>query len=195
MANVILANSCASRLKPQTDDVQLHFRGRIVCRVDAPICEENSLMCKLRRNALLSLLVLSVVVLAPRFSLAQDKADERVANYRANLSAGCSAELNKYCKDIADGEGRLLACLYAHEPNLSDRCGNLVTGALERLGVALGALATVVRVCQGDAQRLCNGMIAGHGSLVGCLSNAKKSVSAQCNATLDAALLNGIGDR
>lgn len=157
-------------------------------------------MRKPKGTLLLSFLLLSLFVFSPtgsraQDSNAQDKVRDRISIYRANLSAGCSAELEKYCKDVSGGEGRLLACLYAHEPNLSDKCGNLVVGALERLGVAVGALTSVVRVCQGDAQRLCNGVIAGNGNLVGCLSTARQSVSAQCNASLDAASsLSGIGN-
>jgi hypothetical protein len=142
--------------------------------------------------------MLTLLAFMPNISSAQDaqdKAQDRVQNYLATVNAGCGEELAKYCKDVAGGEGRLLACLYSHESKLSDRCGNIVMGSMERLGIALGALANVARVCQADAQRLCNGVIAGEGNLVGCLSKARPSVSAQCNTTLDAAMLSGMGDR
>jgi len=67
--------------------------------------------------------------------------------------------------------------------------------SLERLGVALGALTSVVRVCQSDALRLCHGKIAGDGNLIGCLTKSRLLVSTQCNVTLDAAFLSSIGDR
>lgn len=141
------------------------------------------------RSKLLALLI--VCAFAPSMLNAQDRAD----TYIAAIGSGCITEISKYCSDVPRGEARLLACLYAHENKLSDRCGTIVMSSLERLGMALGALANVVRVCQADAQRLCNGMIAGNGNLVGCLSTAKQSVSAQCNATLDAAFLTGSGER
>jgi len=147
------------------------------------------------KRILASLSMLTFLTLVPNISNAQDNARDRVQSYLAAVNAGCGVELAKYCKDVAGGEGRLLACLYSHEPNLSDRCGTIVMSSMERLGIALGALANVARVCQADAQRLCNGVIAGNGNLVGCLSSAKTSVSAQCNATLEAAMLSGMGDR
>lgn len=148
-----------------------------------------------RKTTLTSLVLLSTFVFALNISNAQEKAQDRVQNYLAALNASCGTELSKFCKDVSGGEGRILACLYSHEDKLSDRCGTIVMSSLERLGFALGALTTVARVCQADAARLCNGMIAGNGNLLGCLSTAKSAVSPQCNASLDAATLSGIGDR
>jgi len=116
-------------------------------------------------------------------------AQDRVEDYVAALRANCAKEVGAHCKGVKEGQGRLLACLYAHEDKLSARCGNVVLGSVERLGVMLGALANVRRVCEADAKRLCNGVVAGNGNLVGCLAQARRSVSAQCNATLDAAFL------
>jgi hypothetical protein len=35
---------------------------------------------------------------------------------------GCNSELAQYCAEVTPGEGRLLACLYAHEDKLSGQC-------------------------------------------------------------------------
>jgi hypothetical protein len=37
-------------------------------------------------------------------------------------SEGCRAEIETYCKDVTPGEARILACLYAHEDKLPERC-------------------------------------------------------------------------
>jgi hypothetical protein len=34
----------------------------------------------------------------------------------------CSADLNKYCKNVAEGEGRLLQCLQKNDDKVSKRC-------------------------------------------------------------------------
>ncbi len=116
---------------------------------------------------------------------AQDRPDD----YRRALMADCGNELKGLCNGIQDGRGRLLACLYAHENKLSAKCGETVAVSLERLGEALGALANVLRVCDQDVKRLCHGVAAGNGSLVGCLTAARASVSPACNATMDSAFL------
>jgi hypothetical protein len=46
----------------------------------------------------------------------------------------------------------------------------------------------VMRMCDEDAARLCQGVVAGpQGNIVGYLTTAKRVVSSQCNAALDAA--------
>src|SRR5262245_53961024 len=115
------------------------------------------------RNSFVVLTLLVSLVSVPAIANAQD----RPQDYAGALKSACEPELTKFCGDVAGGEGRLLACLYSRESKLSGRCGTMVMNSLERLGVALGALANVVRVCQGDALRLCNGVIAGEGNLIG----------------------------
>ena len=145
---------------------------------------------KLRSGLLLTALCASLV-----FASAYPRAQDRPQDFAGMLKTDCAMEIAKLCGDVAGGEGRLLACLYSREDKLSEQCGTSVMMSLERLGIALGALASVVRVCQSDALRLCHGKIAGNGNLVGCLTNSRPLVSAQCNATLDAAFLSAIGDR
>jgi hypothetical protein len=116
-------------------------------------------------------------------------AQDDPAKWAAYIQSNCGKEITANCKGIAMGQGRILACLYSRENKLSAKCGGAVMASLERLGTALGALANVMRVCESDAKRLCNGVVAGNGNLVGCLSQSKGSVSAQCNGTLDAAFL------
>jgi hypothetical protein len=134
-------------------------------------------------------LVLAFALLFGAGSWGIANAQDKVEDYVAALNATCTKEIKAQCKGVKEGRGRLLACLYAHENRLSARCGNTVMASLERLGVMLGALANVMRVCEADAKRICNGVVAGEGNLIGCLAAGRKSVSAQCNATLDAAFL------
>src|SRR5688572_2874196 len=112
------------------------------------------------------------------------RAQDDPAQWARYIQGHCGKELKAHCSGVTKGQGRILSCLYAREDKLSARCGNAVMSSLERLGAALGALANVQRVCESDARRLCNGVMAGNGNLMGCLAQAKSSVSAQCNAML-----------
>lgn len=116
-------------------------------------------------------------------------AQDRPDNYTVAVKQSCGKELKRQCKGVKEGRGRLLACLYAREDKLSAKCGEVVSASLVRLGEALGALANVRRVCERDALRLCNGVVAGNGNLIGCLTTARRSVSPECNATMDSAFL------
>ena len=117
------------------------------------------------------------------------RAQDDTAQWAKYIQSHCGKELKTHCGGITKGQGRILACLYAREDKLSAKCGNAVMNSVERLGVALGALANVIRVCEPDTRRLCNGVVAGNGNLVGCLATARPSVSSQGKATLDAAFL------
>ena len=119
------------------------------------------------------------------FSRAQDRA----ADYAVAVKADCAKELKTRCKGVREGGGRMLACLYSHDDKVSAKCAATISMSAVRLGEALGALANVRRVCDGDARRLCSGVMPGDGNLIDCLAQARKGVSQACNATLDAAFL------
>ena len=38
------------------------------------------------------------------------------------MAKGCEAAITTTCKDVTPGEGRILACLYAHGDKLSGKC-------------------------------------------------------------------------
>jgi hypothetical protein len=46
----------------------------------------------------------------------------------------CAADMQKFCKDVKPGEGRLIACMKAHETELSDACKARRTGGMGRMG-------------------------------------------------------------
>ena len=138
------------------------------------------------RNAAIICVILAAATLAaPNTTRAQDD----VAKWSAFIQGSCGKELKAYCAGVKQGQGRLLSCLYAREDKLSAKCGDAVMGSLDRLGVALGALANAKRICDADVRRLCNGVVSGNGNLVGCLATSRSAVSKDCNATLDAAFL------
>ena len=38
----------------------------------------------------------------------------------------CAADVQKFCKDVKRGEGRVLACLKSHHPDLSEACSEML---------------------------------------------------------------------
>ncbi len=120
---------------------------------------------------------------------AQAQAQDTIGDWKKYIEGSCGKEVKALCRGVKEGDGRIVACLYSREDKLSPKCGTAVLASMERLGVRLGALANVLRVCEPDAKRLCNCVAAGNGNLLGCLTTAKKAVSATCNTTLDAAML------
>ena len=125
-------------------------------------------------------------VLSPSAAVAQSPV---VAQWKAYVLESCGKEINRLCKGVAAGDGRLLACLYARDKSLSPKCKPAVSAALQRLQASYAALADAQRICEADAKRLCYGMVPGDGNLIGCLAKARSRVSHACNAVLDEALM------
>jgi len=96
------------------------------------------------------------------------------------IETGCAAEIESYCSEVTVGEGRLLACFYAHEDKLSGQCQYALYTASAELEHAVSALNYVAGQCQSDIVNLCAGVQAGEGRILECLDSQKETVSAPC---------------
>jgi len=108
---------------------------------------------------------------------AQETLIETVAN-------GCITEITTYCKDVKPGEGRILACLFAHEDKLSGKCEYALYDAAARLERAVAALSYVAKECEADIAANCSGVKAGEGRVLQCLEKNDAKVSQRCKGAL-----------
>jgi hypothetical protein len=97
---------------------------------------------------------------------------------------GCKAELDKYCKEVTPGDGRVLACLYAHQDKLSTRCEYAIFDAAAQLQRAVNALSYVAAECDDDLERFCANVEPGEGRLLNCLEKNEKKVSQRCKQAI-----------
>ncbi|MEW6587029.1 MAG: cysteine rich repeat-containing protein [Nitrospirota bacterium] len=93
---------------------------------------------------------------------------------------GCKKEFETYCKDVTPGEGRLLACLYAHEDKLSGRCEYSLYDAAAQLERAIAALTYLANECRDDLKKYCSDIKPGQGRLLNCIDKNEKNVSSRC---------------
>ncbi len=121
--------------------------------------------------------VIGIVLLFGGDAPAQQKLAEQVAK-------GCDQEIKTYCKDVTPGEGRILACLYAHENKLSGQCEFALYDAAVQLERAVNALAYVANECREDLQTFCSGIQPGQGRLLQCLEKNSAKVSSRCKQAL-----------
>lgn len=101
------------------------------------------------------------------------------------IEQGCSVELEKYCSQVTPGEGRVLACFFAHEDKLSGQCQFALYNASAQLEHAISALNYVAGQCQNDMLKLCPEVAVGEGRVLDCLEANKESVSAACTQAID----------
>jgi hypothetical protein len=98
---------------------------------------------------------------------------------------GCKQELTTYCKDVTPGQGRGLACLYAHGDKLSGKCEYALYDAAAQLERAVAALSYVVNECAIDLDRFCQGVPAGEGRLLECINKNDPKVSSRCKEAIN----------
>jgi len=97
---------------------------------------------------------------------------------------GCKVELESYCSQVTPGQGRVLACLYAHGDKISGRCEYALYDAAARLERAVAALSYVVNECRGDLEQHCAGVKAGKGRLLACLKKNDTQVTDRCKQAI-----------
>jgi hypothetical protein len=96
------------------------------------------------------------------------------------VANGCKVEIETYCSQVTPGEGRILACLYAHEDKLSAKCEYALYDAAAQLERAVAALSYVANECDEDLEKYCASIAPGKGRLLDCLKKHDKQVSKRC---------------
>jgi hypothetical protein len=62
-----------------------------------------------------------------RVSQSCQEAINRVRVVRMKLQAGCAGDVGRFCPEVPEGGGRILACLRSHQTDLSDTCQDVLS--------------------------------------------------------------------
>ena len=138
------------------------------------------------RNVILSGVVVCIMIVFAGNAVAQQKGpvEAMAQGVVDTVAKGCEKELIKYCKDVTPGEGRVLACLYAHENKLSARCEYALFDAAAQLDRAISSLTYLANECGDDLEKYCADVPEGQGRLLNCLKKNDKKVSKRCKQAL-----------
>lgn len=101
------------------------------------------------------------------------------------VTNGCKEELSTYCKDVTPGEGRILACLYAHEDKLTAKCEYALYDAAAQLERVVMAMVYTANECGDDLEKFCADVPMGEGRLIDCIKRNEKKVSKRCQNALE----------
>lgn len=101
-----------------------------------------------------------------------------------SLKKACHKELTTFCKGVPPGEGRILACLYAFEDKVSDKCIYALYDASLQLEQAVAAVKFAASACKDDLQKFCANVKVGQGRALACLEKNQKDVSQGCKDAL-----------
>jgi hypothetical protein len=115
---------------------------------------------------------------------------------RADMMTVCAPEIGRYCADVAQGRGRIAACLAGRSNAVSASClaevraaanGRLVPSGVRKI-FNPGLQAQLPQSCAAAAASLCPGVPGGDGRAFACLYARSDRVSKTCNSEAQAAL-------
>lgn len=125
------------------------------------------------KKAFFVLISLAAVLLIPVAAFGTDQLTETIVN-------GCKKELDTYCKDVTPGNGRVLACLYAHEDKLTGKCEYALYDAAAQLERAVMTLVYTANECGDDLEKYCADVPMGEGRVLDCIERNENKVSKRC---------------
>ncbi len=85
----------------------------------------------------------------------------------------CKADIDKFCKGVKPGAGRIWTCLRSNEDRLSEACRARIAQVQEK-GKEFR------QACQGDVQKFCKEVPPGKGRIVSCLKSHEAELSNPC---------------
>ena len=129
-----------------------------------------------RTTVLLTLL--TVVALGTNGARAQEDPIDKAIK-------ACQPEIETYCSQVTPGDGRLLACFYAHEDKVSGRCSWAIYEAAAALEQFASAITHVADLCWDDLVEHCGEVEMGEGQVATCLLEHKAEVSEGCTQAID----------
>ncbi len=126
------------------------------------------------------LLLLSVVGLATGPLAMAQTAGPNAPKPAATAKRGpCHYDIQKFCKDVQPGAGRVQQCLTQHEAELSAACREARAQARQRV-------EKFHQACDADVQKFCKDVKPGGGRVVKCLKANEAQLSPACKAEFQA---------
>jgi exonuclease VII small subunit len=99
-------------------------------------------------------------------------------NVHAQAPRPCAEDVEKFCKDVQPGGGRIAECLKQHEKELSGPCRQEMQEARERV-------KEVHQACADDVHTFCGDVIPGKGRVARCLKEHANQLSPECKKELE----------
>lgn len=97
----------------------------------------------------------------------------------------CEKDIEAYCRQVTPGEGRLLACFYAHGDKISPRCEYALYTAAAELEQFAASVTHLGTSCRDDLLKHCGDVELGEGRVGTCLLEHKGEVTEVCRQAID----------
>lgn len=138
-------------------------------------------MRKVLSIMILGILIMSNAAIAAEAEGPMEKfADKSIDKVEQN----CTEDLGTYCRTVTPGEGRGVACLYAHSDKLSTPCLATLYEAKNEFRNAIDNVDAFVADCRADVLQLCPKVAIGEGRILACLEKNKDKIAVKCRENL-----------
>ncbi len=99
------------------------------------------------------------------------------------LASDCGADIQKLCKGLNLGSGRIADCLQQNAAKVSPSCKTSLSTVFQSISQREQAQTAYERVCKRDMSKSCSG-IKGDGFVLACLIKKQQRVGDECNQTI-----------
>ena len=137
-------------------------------------------MTRLRTGFMMGALVAALVAWAAPASAATIS----FADAMSVMARDCGADVQKYCKGVPLANNGVGQCLVANQAKVSPVCIQTLAAVRASLAARIAAQDNVLKVCRGDANRRCQGVVQSDAHTLDCLLKAANTVSKKCNAAI-----------
>ena len=106
------------------------------------------------------------------------------------LGHNCAKDIEKLCKKIPLGGGRVQQCLERNQASVSPQCKSSIQQVSALITNRAIARRSIRRICERDILRLCAGIQPGDGNMMECYYHVQKNVSPACRKAVEDAGYN-----
>lgn len=99
------------------------------------------------------------------------------------LATDCGADIQKFCKGLNLGGGRIADCLQQNANKVSPTCKASFAGVAASISKREEAQAAYSKICAHDMAQHCPG-VKGDGHMLACLVKTYRIVGDKCNAAI-----------
>jgi len=112
-------------------------------------------MSSIAKTAIFSAAAAAALLWAPSAASAQSNLRERIAAAVQAVQQACAADVDKFCGNVTQGQGRVLSCMQAFDDQLSQGCQMSLYQASRNLEGALNRVERIADACWSDIQAQC----------------------------------------
>lgn len=97
----------------------------------------------------------------------------------------CKPDVEKFCKEVKPGEGRILRCLKENHENLSGECKQQMAAGMEKMKEKMvDKMKEARETCKEDIEEFCKEVQPGEGRMMQCLKKHEEHISKKCQNAL-----------